>query len=439
MPKDKVERNNKRKEDNHKMKQRMLAAVDVGSSKICTLLANVDSEGSIQIVGVGITPSNGITKGMVTDIDQAAEAIRHSVRKAEQTSGESITSVYLGISTSNISSQGNRATVSVGRNARAVRRGDVERALTVAREINIPEERKLLHVIPTQYTLDTQIGVRDPKGLTAFRMDLDTHIVTIPQSAAENITKCARKAGLSIEGLVLQCLASARAVLHPDETDAGVVMAEIGAGTTGISAYKNGNLLLTAVLPVGGNQITRDLSVGLGIPFEMAEQLKKEHCNLMPKDDTDDNEEPAVKVNYDGVGKIYKKDINDIVRARTEEIIKLIISQIVQMQARNLSYLNYVSEFPAGLVLTGGTANLGGIRYLAQQVTELPTRIGVPTGMSGLADRLQNASFASSVGILLFSGRSWRHEQPWVRGETLKDKVLDRVYAIRQRVPWGKS
>jgi cell division protein FtsA len=422
----------KRKEDNHEMKQRMVAAVDVGSSKICSLLANVDAEGSTQIVGIGITPSAGINKGMVIDIDQAAEAIRQSVRKAEQTSGESITSVYLGISTSNIDSQGNRASVSVGRNARTVRRGDVERAMTVAREINISEERKLLHVIPTQYTLDTQIG------LHAFRMDLDTHIVTIPESAAENITKCARKAGLSIDGLILQCLASARAVLHPDETDAGVVMADIGAGTTGISAYKNGNLLLTAVLPVGGNQITRDLSVGLGIPFEMAEQLKKEHCNLAPKEDADE-EDPTVKVNYDGVGKIYKKDINDIVRARSEEMIKLIVSQIAQMQARNQSYLNYVSEFPAGLVLTGGTANLGGIRFLAQELTDLPTRIGVPTGMSGLADRLHNASFASSIGILLFSSKSWRHEQNWVRGETLKDKVLDRVYSVKQRIPWGRS
>lgn len=420
------------------MKQRMVAAVDVGSSKICSLLANVDAEGATQIVGIGITPSAGINKGMVTDIDQAAEAIRQSVRKAEQTSGEGITSVYLGISTSNIDSQGNRASVSVGRNARTVRRGDVERAMTVAREINIPEERKLLHVIPTQYTLDTQVGVHDPKGLHAFRMDLDTHIVTIPESAAENITKCARKAGLSIDGLILQCLASAKAVLHPDEIDAGVVMADIGAGTTGISAYKNGNLLLTAVLPVGGNQITRDLSVGLGIPFEMAEQLKKEHCNLAPKEDADE-EDPAVKVNYDGVGKIYKKDINDIVRARSEEMIKLIVSQIAQMQAHNQSYLNYVSEFPAGLVLTGGTANLGGIRFLAQELTDLPTRIGVPTGMSGLADRLHDASFASSIGILLFSSKSWRHEQNWVRGETLKDKVIDRVYSVKQRIPWGRS
>jgi cell division protein FtsA len=417
------------------MKQKMVAAVDVGTSKVCSLLANVDAESSIQIIGIGIVPSQGIHKGLVTDIDQASESIKQAVRRAEATSGESIASVYLGISASNISSQGSRATVSVGRSARPVRQGDVERALKVAREVDIASERRLLHVIPTQYTLDTQIGVQDPKGMHAFRMDLDTHIVTIPQSSAENITKCVRKAGLGIEGLVLQCLASAQAVLHPDETDAGVVLMDIGAGTMGISAYKNGNLLLTAVLPVGGNQITRDLSVGLGIPFETAEQLKKEHCNLAEKEDPDAKEEPSVQVNFDGVGRIYKKDINDIVKARVEEMLKLAISQLVQqMQAQ--SYLSYVSEFPAGLVLTGGTANLGGLTHVAQDITGLPTRIGVPSGLSGIADRLHDAAYASSVGILLCSGGNWRREQSWAREGLLRNKVLEKVKAVSERVPW---
>lgn len=417
------------------MKQKMVAAVDVGTSKVCSLLANVDAEGAIQIIGIGIVPSQGIHKGMVSDIDQASECIKQAVRKAEATSGESISSVYLGISASNISSQGSRATVSVGRNARTVRQADIERALKVAREIDFPEERRVLHVIPTQYTLDTQIGVQDPKGMHAFRMDLDTHIVTIPQSSAENITRCVRKAGLSIEGLVLQCLASAQAVLHPDETDAGVVMAEIGAGTTGISAYKNGSLLLTAVLPVGGNQITRDLSVGLGIPFELAEQLKKEHCNLAEKEDPDAKEEPSVQVNFDGVSRIYKKDINDIVKARVDEIMKLIVSQLLQ-QMHSQNYLAYVSEFPAGLVLTGGTANLGGIKYIAQEITGLPTRIGAPSGLTGIADRLHDAAFASSVGILLCSGANWRREQSWAREGLLREKVLEKVKTVGQRIPW---
>ena len=421
------------------MKQKMVAAVDVGTSKVCSLLANVDAEGSIQIVGIGIVPSQGIHKGMVADIDQASESIKQAVRRAEQTSGESIASVYMGISSSNINSQGSRATVSVGRNARTVRQGDVERALQVAREIDLTEERRLLHVIPTQYTLDTQIGVQDPKGMHAFRMDLDTHIVTIPQSSAENITKCVRKAGLAIDGLVLQCLASAQAVLHPDETDAGVVMAEIGAGTTGISAYKNSNLLLTAVLPVGGNQITRDLSVGLGIPFEMAEQLKREHCNLAAKEESDEEkEEPAVQVNFDGVGKVYKKDINDIVKARVDEIMKLIVSQLVQ-QVQSQSYLAYVSEFPAGLVLTGGTANLGGLKYIAQDITGLPTRVGVPSGLSGIADRLHDAAYAASVGILLCSGKNWRREQSWAREGALREKVVERVKSVGQFIPWARK
>jgi cell division protein FtsA len=170
----------------------------------------------------------------------------------------------------------------------------------------------------------------------------------------------------------------------------------------------------------------------------MAEQLKKENCNLAEKEDPDQKEEPAVQVNFDGVGKIYKKDISDIVKARVDEIMKLLVSQLVQ-QVQSQSYLAYVSEFPAGLVLTGGTANLAGIRTIAQDITGLPTRVGIPPAMSGLADQLHNAAYASSVGILLCGGKNWRQEQSWIRSETgIREKVVDRVKSVRQLVPWGR-
>ncbi|MBI4304332.1 MAG: cell division protein FtsA, partial [Chloroflexi bacterium] len=408
------------------MKPRMVAAVDIGSSKVCSLLANVEGD-SIQVVGMGICPSRGIQKGMVTEIDQAAEAIKESVRRAEQTSGERIGSVYLGITGSTISSQGNKGMISTGRNPRLVSQKDVNRALATARQYEIPEDRRLLHVIPTQYSLDGQAGVKDPKGMKGFRLDVDTHIVTITEGAAENIIKSARKAGLNIEGLVLQCLASAQAVLQPEETDAGVVLVEIGAGTTGLSTYKNGSIELTAVLPVGGNQITRDLAIGLGIPFEVAERIKKEHCDLSGKDEADDSEgQQTVTINFDGVGKIFKKDLNDIVRARVEEMVKMAISQLPDPHAR-------ISEFPAGLVLVGGTANLAGIEYVAHAATGLPVRVGMPDGMSGLADTLYNPAYASSVGLLLCSGK-WHREQNWIK-EGFKGKLAGGVKSIKQHVP----
>lgn len=425
-----------RKEEKEKMKPKMVAAVDVGSSKVCSLLANVDNDGSVQVVGIGIVPARGVQKGMVADIDQASAAIRDCVRRAEQTSGESISSVYLGISGSNMSSQPGKAMVSVsGKNARPVSTGVVRRAITCVRDIDIGDERKLLHVIPTSYRLDTQGGVKDPVGLVGSRLDVDAHIVTIPEVAATNMIRCAHKAGLKIEGLVLQCLASAQAVLHPDEIDAGVVLADIGAGVTGLCAYKEGNVEITAVLPVGGNHISRDLSIGLGLPFDVTEQIKKEHCNLAAKEDADSDDEPTVEVNFDGVGKIYKRDINDIVKARVEEIMKLIVTQLVQLHPGD--YRAYLANFPAGLVLTGGTAKLAGIRSVAQEVTGLPTRVGVPGGMSGLADQLYDAAYASSVGVLICGGK-WHIEQNWVRPRAW-DKVAGGIGAVRQHVPWRRS
>jgi len=417
------------------MKPKMVAAVDVGSSKVCSLLANVDNDGSVQIVGIGIVPARGVQKGMVADIDQASAVMRDSIRRAEQTSGESINTVYLGISGSNMSSQPGKGMVSVAsKNPRAVSSKVVERAIGCARDVDVGYERKLLHVIPTRYSLDTQVGVKDPVGLVGSRLDVDAHIVTIPEVAATNMIRCAHKAGLKVEGLVLQCLASAQAVLHPDEIEAGVLLADIGAGVTGLCAYKEGNVELTAVLPVGGNHISRDLSIGLGLPFDVTEQLKKEHCNLAAKEDDDSDDEPTVEVNFDGVGKIYKKDINDIVRARVDEILKLIVTQLMQLHPSD--YRAYLADFPAGLVLTGGTAKLGGIRAVAQEVTGLPTRIGVPGGMSGLADHLYDASYASSVGVLICGGK-WHIEQNWLRPRAW-DKVANGIGAVRQHVPWRR-
>ncbi|MFC2058147.1 cell division protein FtsA [Chloroflexota bacterium] len=408
------------------MKQRIVAAVDVGSSKVCTLLANVDSEGSVQVMGMGTCPSRGIHKGLVTDIDQASDSISESVGIAEQTSGEHISSVYVGITGNNVSSRSNRSVVAMGRSARPVVPDDINRALTSARQFDVPEERKLLHVIPTQYTLDGQIGVKDPIGMHGFRLDVDTHIVTVAQGAAENILKSVRKAGLNIDGLILDCLASAQSVLHPDETDTGVILADIGAGTTGIAVYKNGSVRLTAVLPVGGNQITRDLAIGLGVPHAIAEQLKHEHCDLSKKDDNSETEEQVAMINLNGIGKIAKRDLDDIVKARVDEILKLAISQLP-------NYRTYKADFPAGLVLTGGTSNLRGIRNAAQEITGLVTRAGFPLSISGVADTLHDPAYASSVGVLL-CGNRWRQEQSWIN-ESVWHKVTGRFKNMKQHVP----
>ena len=410
-----------------KLRGEMVAAVDVGSSKICTVLATVTSE-CIQVQGVGISPARGIEKGLVTDIDLAGGAIRESVKRAEQASGEAIDSVHIGITGTNITSESNRGIVAVGRSARTVKTKDVNRVLASARQVDVHSERRLLHVIPTQYTVDGQSGVKDPRGMHGFRLDVDSHIVTIPESAAENIIKCAHKAGLTVRGLVLQSLACAYIAINQDEMDAGVILADIGAGTTGIAAFKDGSVTHTSVLPVGGNNITKDLAIGLGIPFEVVDTLKKKHGDLRKKQTNNDEpeEDPFIAVNYDGMNKIYKQDVNDIIRARVEEIMKLIIAELPSNRA-------YLAEFPAGLVLTGGTANLVGIESVAQEVTGLPARVVSPKGLTGLADPLFDPAYASTVGLLL-CGDKWRKEQSWLR-EGLSSKVADTFKGFSHLIP----
>lgn len=416
-----------------RFKGEMIAAVDIGSSKVCTVLANITPQ-SIQIQGTGIYPAHGFEKGLVSDIDQAGESIRQSIKRAEQSSGEVIDCAYVGIPGTNITSAGNRGVVAVDRKPRPVRPRDVKRVLASAREVDIPQERRLLHVIPAQYTVDGQSGVKDPVGMQGFRLDVDSHIVTVPSNAAENIIKCAHKAGLRVKGLVLQALACGYVALHPDEIDAGVVVVDIGAGTTGIAAFKDGSVMLTSVLPIGGYNITRDLAVGIGLPFDVVETLKKQHADLRKKDSPqngsnryeEDDQDQYITINYEGLNTIHRQDFNEIVRARVEEIMKLVVSQLPPHRA-------YIANFPAGLVIAGGSANLPGIESVAQDVTGLPARVAKLSGLTGLADPLYDPAFVSTVGLLLCGGK-WGQDQRWLR-EGVSSRFADTVRSLGRLVP----
>jgi cell division protein FtsA len=404
----------------------MLAAVDIGSSKICTLLANV-GEDSIQILGEGIYPAKGIEKGLVADMELASNSIRQSINRAQEVSGEVIDWAYVGITGANISSQSGRSMVAVGRRPRLVKHEDVSRGLAAARDVDLPSGEKLLHLIPSRYTLDGQSGVIDPVGMRGFRLDVDSHMVTVPASVTDNLIKSTQKAGLKVRGFVLQSLACAYAALHPDEMNSGVVIADIGAGTTGIAAFKDNSLVLTSVLPIGGSSITQDLAIGLGLPFDLVETLKKQHAdvsvrNVMSANGSDgseeeDQEDRYISISYEGLSTIYKQDFNEIVRARVEEILKLIVSQLPSNHA-------YIAEFPTGLVLTGGTANIPGIASMAQAVTGLPARVATPSGLTGLDDPLYNPAYLSAVGLLLCKGRAGQ-DQSWIR-----DSMLTRAAGI---------
>jgi len=283
----------------------------------------------------------------------------------------------------------------------SVGRAALRRVLQTARTVAVPSDRKLLHVIPRGYALDGQVGVRNPVGMHGFRLDVETHVVTAAVTSVQNLVKCIRRANIDIEDLVLEPLASAEAVLSPDERDAGVVLADVGGGTTDIAIFKDGSIWHTAILPVAGYQITRDIAIGLGLPFDVAEKMKLKYGSVMPI--YDGAEEKATLGMGNGYSVSYQ-DLNEIVRVRVEEILKLIA---LEMPAE------YVKEVPAGLVLTGGTANLKGIETLGQEVLGLPVRVGVPAGVYGLADILPDPAYATGVGLLLWGLRRHEGEQGW--------------------------
>jgi cell division protein FtsA len=384
-------------------KNEVLASIDVGTTKICSIMANEGHGGSLQVLGVGVTPSRGLHKGLVVNIAEAKESIRASVRKAEQASGIKMETAYVGVTGRHISSLNKRGVVSISRSDRLVRADDLRRVLQTARAVTIPADRKLLHVIPRGYALDGQGGVKNPVGMHGFRLDVETHIITAAVASVQNLVKCIRGVGIDIEDLILEPLASGEAVLRPDEKEAGVILADIGGGTTDIAVFKEGNIWHSAILPVAGYQITRDIAIGLGLPFDVAEEMKKRYGSVMPLYNGKEEEPATIKVD-NGYGVSYQ-DLREIIRARVEEILKLI--------ALELPGSDYVREVPAGLVFTGGTANLAGIETLGQEVLSLPTRVGVPMGVYGIADILSDPAYATSVGLLLWGLNRHEGEEGW--------------------------
>jgi cell division protein FtsA len=382
-------------------KRTTLTSIDVGTTKICTTMADISEGGGIRIVGVGVAPSRGLHKGLVVNINEAKESIRESIRKAEQASGTKIESACIGVTGRHVSSVNNRGVIAINRSDRLVRRDDLKRVLQCARSIKVPSDRKLLHVIPRGYAVDGQTGVKNPVGMHGFRLDVETHIITAAVTSVQNLIKCIRGVGVDIDDLILEPLASSEAVLTEDEKQIGTILADIGGGTTDIAIFKDGSIWHTAILPVAGYQLTRDIAIGLGLPFDVAEEMKKRYGSVMPVYES--KMESLNTISEDGHGVSYQ-DLCDILRARVEEIIRLILLEMPRSE--------YETFVPGGLVLTGGSANLSGIEVLGRDILRLPVRVGMPTNIYGIADTLRDPAYATSVGLLLW-GAKYRGSQTW--------------------------
>ncbi len=368
-----------------------IVGIDVGTTKICTLVGEVDDRGDLKVVGVGVSPSRGMRKGVVIDVQQTAQAVAESVEKAERTSGYKITRAHVSIAGEHISSTNSTGVVAISGDE-GIAAEDVDRALDSARAVSIPHGREIIHIIPRGFTVDGQDGVRSPLGMHAFRLEVEAHIVTAALTALLNLNKCVESVGVQVDEMVLNSVASGEAVLTETEKEMGVIMADIGGGTTDLAIYIEGMIWHTKVLPVGGNHVTNDVAIGLRLPFNTAEKVKIERGHARAADVDTSTTFDLQPLADGGVVRIARHDLAQVIEARMEEIFSLILQE-----AKRSGYDGLLS---AGLVLCGGAAQLPGLAALAQDVLDMPVRVASPRDLQGLVDALHNPAFATSVGLL---------------------------------------
>ncbi len=402
------------------MKRIRVNALDVGTTKICTLMADIDESGLPRIIGVGTAPSRGLQKGVVVDYNEARKAIRESIDRAEQIAGYKLESAFVGVTGKHINSENNRGVVAITRDNKVVRRQDLERVHEAARQVTVSPDRRLLHVIPRSYAVDGQEKVDNPVGMHGFRLDIEAHMITASNTSIRNLAKCITSVGVDIKDLVLEPLASAEAVLTEDEMKDGVMLADIGGGTTDIAIFKNESIFHTSVLPVAGYQFSHDLSVGLEIPYDQAEDLKKRYGDVTPARGSEKDRD----VNEYGQAFSYN-NMNEILRLRAEELLRLIKLELPQQEARDLS-----SFIPSGFVLTGGSSNLPGIAELGSKVTRMPVRVGSPFNLYGIADSLCDPAYATAVGLLLWKRRTPVIQSGWKQKTGLRRYFSDALAAL---------
>lgn len=375
-----------------------IVGIDVGTTKICTLVGELNDEEELRIVGIGVAPSRGLRKGIVLDIEEATQAVALSVEKAEQISGYDIDSAYVGIAGSHISGLNSRGVAAISRGERNISQEDVDRAMEAARAIAIPHNRVVVHAIPRAYIVDGEDGVRNPLGLRGFRLEVEAHIVTAASASVQNLLRSVQGAGVRVVDLVLQPIAAGEAVLTNAERELGVALVDIGGGTTDMAVFIDGSVWYTVVLPVGGNHLTHDVAVGLRTPFTVAETLKVKYGHTMPDAPTVDDSIDATCFGDNSHQPVSRRRMAEIIRARSEEVLELILREIKRS--------GYDGLLPAGVVLCGGTADLAGIKEFSREVLGLPVRIGIPRNVEGLVESVRDPAYACSVGLLLWGLRN---------------------------------
>jgi cell division protein FtsA len=380
-------------------RERIVVGIDVGTTKVCTLIAAVSPEDQLEIIGAGITPSRGMRRGVVVDVDDAVQAISASVQKAEQQSGYKIMSAFVGISGAHINSTNSHGVVAVRRTDNVITEDDIERALEAAKVVNMPHDREVIHVVPRHFVIDGQEGINNPAGMLGRRLEVETTVVTGTQTAIHNLSRCIEQVGVGIDALVVQPIAAGEAVLTTAEKDMGVALVDLGGGTTDAGVFIDGSISYIAAVPVGGNHISNDIAVGLRTPFMAADEIKIRHGYAISEAIEEDRVIDIASYDAGDGEPISRRELAQIIEARLEETFEL-VRESLERGGFEITRSGRDGGIPGGIVLVGGTAQLQGIRRLAQEVFNTSVRIGTPTGMFGLVESISNPAYAASVGLL---------------------------------------
>jgi len=396
----------------------IVVGLDIGTTKICAVVGEVSGDG-ISIIGIGTHPSIGLRKGVVVNIETTVESIKKAVEEAELMAGCEISSVYTGIAGGHITGFNSRGIVAI--KGSEITPQDVERVIDAARAVAIPMDREVIHVLPQEYIVDDQPGIQNPVGMSGVRLEAKIHIVTGAVTSAHNIVKCANRAGLDVCDIVLESLASGEAVLSEGEKQLGAALLDLGGGTTDLAIFSGKNIKHTFVLALGGDNLTNDIAIGLRCPHPEAEKIKKRYGNCVAKNIQANEAIEVPGVSGREARKLPRQILGEILEPRMEEIFSLVNREIYRAGMENM--------VASGMVLTGGTALLEGVTEIAESVFSLPTRIGTPQGLRGLADVVNNPMYATGVGLVLYGARYQQTEKKKfrIRDRHIFNRLMNRM------------
>ncbi len=392
----------------------IVIGVDVGSSNIRTVIAQIfPEEENPRIIGVGVSASSGIRKGAVVDLEEATRSICESLERAEMNSGKKISHAIVSLGGSHVSSQDSKGVVAVGRADGEVVEDDVSRVINAAQAISIPANKEIVHVIPRSYALDDQKDIKDPLGMNGVRLEVDAMIVEGSTPFIRNLAKCLEQAGLDLDDFILAPLAAAKTALTKRQKELGVVLVDIGGGTTSLAVFEENELLHTAILPIGGSHITNDIAIGLRTSIDVAEKIKLEYGSALPKEISKKEDINLAEIEQNEEGIVSRQHVAEIIEARLEEIFSMVNKELKSIGREKL--------LPAGVVLTGGTAKIPGAVDLAKDVLALPAQTGFPMQLGGLIDKVDDPSFVTSVGLILWGMENATYSK---KGSFSKSKIM---------------